>query len=65
MFCCLTRYVTEYITYLNGVWWCDQVNDRVRYVTEYITYLNGVLWCGQVNNTMRYVRYVLPLVYYM
>ena len=50
MFCCLTRYVTEYITYLNGVWWCDQVNNTVRYVTEYITYLNGVLWCDQVNN---------------
>ena len=43
MFCCLTRYVTEYITYLNGVLWCDQVNDTVRYVTEYINYLNSVV----------------------
>ena len=40
------RYVTEYITYLNGVLWCDQLNNTVRYVAEYINHLNsGVFWC--------------------
>ena len=40
------RYVTEYITYLNGILWCDQLNNTVRYVTEYINHLNsGFFWC--------------------
>ena len=39
------RYVTEYITYLNGILWCDQLNNTVRYATEYITHLNSVFFC--------------------